>query len=278
MPYRHANASAPHSDTTFRQLARQAPILDDSSEHQLLVAVSHGDQAALDKLLRSHMRLVWAVARDYTRFGCAMDDLVSEGYLGLVQAARRFDSTRTTRFATYAALWVRAYIREFTLRNRRIVPMPSSRNARKVIARLRTTERELIQQNGCEPSADEVAVALGVTESDIHMVDRAFAARDVPLVSETDHPTLDLPDQQPSPEEQVSRTEIECIRSSAINHALCTLDGRERQIVETHLISDDKSSLAAIGQKMGLSRERVRQLEMRARRKLREILVPEVAA
>ena len=144
----------------LRQAASAAPMLDLDTERELLRRIQEDDDPrALDALLVSHVRLVLSIAQKYRRHGLPVDDLVAEGNLGLVEAARRFDRARGTRFSTYAAWWVRALIRRYTIANRRIVGAPSTRAARRLLSNLRETQRRLAAELGRVATREEIVCA-----------------------------------------------------------------------------------------------------------------------
>jgi len=257
----------------IRRAAIEAPMLDAETERDYLRRIQESDDpVALNALLVSHLRLVLSVAQKYTGHGIGLEDLVAEGNLGLVEAARRFDRSKGTRFSTYAAWWVRALIRRFTIANRRIVGAPSTRNGRRLLSSLRQTQRKLSAQLGAPPTREQVARALDVTAEEVAMVEAALSGRDVSIGPTEDGHVVDLPSFGASPEEQASANEIHRMNEASVAAALEHLDERERLIVEKRLLHDDKETLANIGTKMGLSRERVRQIELRARQKLRQAL------
>lgn len=262
----------------IRQVAIQAPMLDVGTEQDYLLRIQESDDpTALNALLVSHLRLVLSVAQKYTGHGIGIEDLVAEGNLGLVEAARRFDRSKGTRFSTYAAWWVRALIRRFTIANRRIVGAPSTRNGRRLLSSLRQTQRRLASANGAPPTREEVAKELEVTPEEVAMVEAALSGRDVSLGPTPDGHVVDLPSAIASPEDTVAANEIGRMNAESVAAALDLLDPRERAIVERRLLTEDKETLADIGKHMGLSRERVRQIELRARQKLREALLDRVA-
>lgn len=262
----------------LRRRAARAPMLAADTERELLAQIrDHDDPKAMAALLDSHLRLVLAMAHRYTRHGVSLEDLVAEGNLGLVEAARRFEADRGTRFSTYAAWWVRALIRRYALANRRIVPAPSTRNARKLIGTLRTTERKLSAELGRAPTPTEVAEALGVEVKDVEMVDTALRARDVSFGPRPDGTDFELASPKASPEQQVADHQLAARSKQSVHRALDLLDAREREIVEKRFLEEDRQTLSNIGSTMGLSRERVRQLEVRAREKLRVALLNQVA-
>lgn len=263
-------ALAPTS-SRLQHRAHVAPLLDADDERTLLKRAKRGDHAALGRLAEAHLRLVASIAREYTRHVDSLDDLMSEGYVGLLVAAQRFDATKGARFATYASWWIRAYVRNYTLRNRRLVGMPSTRGARRVLAKLRDTEQRLANETGATPRLDDVAKALGVDVDEVARVDRALSGRDVSLDAE-EVPTGAFVCAAPSPEEATAEQEESAHRERHVRVALRALDERERTIVEQHLLADEPKTLARIGHDLGLSSERVRQIEARACTKLRSAL------
>jgi RNA polymerase sigma-32 factor len=255
-----------------RRAAHSAPMLDAPREEALLRRIAERDDpAALAEVVAAHARLVVSMAGRFSRSGLSTAELVAEGNLGLVEAARRFDATKGARFSTYAAWWVRARIARFSMENRRIVGAPSTRNARKLFGSMRKTERSLRQELGRSPTHADIARATGTTEADVAMVEGALASRDVVLGVE-DLGGVELGSHEPSPEQQLAEREEITRRARAVERAMRLLDAREREVVRRRLLEDEGETLAAIGQGLGLSRERVRQLEVRARGKLREAL------
>ncbi len=264
-------------DLHYRRAANEAPILDAETELELIAAFKGGSSAALTRLLAAHLRLVLSIAKRYAGNGASLDDLVSEGNLGLVEAARRFELGRNNRFGTYAAWWVRAHIRKYALSNRRIVAAPSTRNARRVLSRLRRTQRDIAQREGRIADRAEVAKVLDVNESDVAMVEAALGGRDVTVGPVDDGSGWDLAVDQRSPEEETADCEYEDRCRDRITEALRELSPRERDIVVQRHLDDDGATLAVLGEKLGLSRERVRQIEKRAQKKLRSALLDCVA-
>lgn len=262
----------------IRRAAMEAPMLDAETEQDYLRRIQESDDPiAMSALLVSHLRLVLSVAQKYTGHGIGLEDLIAEGNLGLVEAARRFDREKGTRFSTYAAWWVRALIRRYTISNRRIVGAPSTRNGRRLMSNLRQTQRRLAAELGETPSREQVAAELSVTVEEVAMVESALSGRDVSLGPTEDGHVVELPSHLESPEEEAADREIRAKNAESIAAALGSLDERERAIIEKRLLEDDKDTLADIGSSMGLSRERVRQIELRARAKLREALLAHVA-
>lgn len=252
----------------LRVRALGQPLLSEQVERDLVARAQAGDRAALDALLAAHMRLVYSVARSYAKHGVPMEDLVAEGMLALCEAARRFDPSRGFRFATCGRCWLKAHLRRYTLHNRRIVSAPSTRNARTVIAHLRRTERRLAQETGAPPCVEQVASALSVKPSDITMVASALSGGDVEYDDGARVPWVS-PD--PSPEEMVADAEVRADFETCLAEALDSLTPREREIV-LQRTGNDVATLESLGATLGVSRERVRQIEERAKRKLRSAL------
>jgi len=261
----------------YRQIARETPLLRADEERELIEQFRAGSNVALQHLLDAHLRLVLSVAKRYACQGTSMEDLISEGNLGLLEAARRFSSDRGTRFGTYAAWWVRSHVRRFAFANRRIVGTPSTRNARRVISGLRKTQRLIAQREGRCAARTEVAEALGVPEEDVALVEAALGCRDSVVGPLDDGTIRELPDKAPTPEQLTAALELRDYQRAQVKTALEALSEREREIVRRRYLCEDTETLAILGESLGLSRERVRQIEKRAQMKLRSALLSCVA-
>jgi len=248
----------------------QCERMDAADERNLLLRAQRGDRRAADELVKSHMGLVHKEARRHAWTGIPRSDLVSEGVIGLLEAIRRFDTTRTTRLSTYALWWIRAAVWDFVWRNRRIVSIPSTRSARKVRVGLFKAERALERERG-EATTEALAELLGVPEQDLREVRSALTARDVWMDDEED-PRAELPSFGASPERHAMVEDQRAHVRAIVSDTLERLPARERTIVERRLLSEDRPSLAALGDELGVSRERVRQLQRRAETVLREAL------
>jgi RNA polymerase sigma-32 factor len=253
----------------YRLRAKESPLLAAANERELLLRGRSGDQSAVARLVESHMRLVVQIASSYAREGLSAHDLVSEGTLGLMEAVRRFDVARDTRFASYAAWWVRACVRRYALDNRRIVGVPSTRGARVARARLRGAERTLTQRYGRPPTRGELAQDLGVSEQDIELVEVALSSRDVSLTASEGNGTDDVCSGGIGPEEAVADAELRMRQEQAVREALALLSDRERALVREQFFEDDGRSLADLGRALGVSRQRAGQILAAARGKLR---------
>jgi RNA polymerase sigma-32 factor len=248
------------------------PFVTLEEELALALRVKQGDPRALDQLVKAHLRLVFSITREFERYGVALEELVSEGILGLVEAVRRFEPEHGARLSTYAGWWIRGYLRRFTMANRRIVRAPSSRHGRELFSSLRRTQRELSQQAGAPARAEDVAVALGMRVSEVQEMEEVLSARDVTCGHGQDAMAGEPRSMQPSPEVTVMEAQQQRRSSDAVAHALRLLNSRERMIVSQRLLAEDPRSLACLGEELGVSRERVRQLEQKACSTLRKTL------
>ena len=233
-------------------------------EHDLVARAKDGDQGALTRLIDAHESLVGYIARSSSRHGCSAKDLMQQGQLGLLHAVRVFDSDRGVRFWTYARWWVRAYVRNYVWQNRRIVPLSSNRTHRKVVMNIRKVEGRL----GAGSTSKSIADALSVDEDSVARVQNALSARDVTL-SEPSSSPANLTVGGLTPEEEVAdrRARERCVE--LLMEALDVLDERDREIVQHRYLTDEPETLASLGKRLGISRERVRQLSQRALKRLR---------
>jgi len=248
-------------------------------EHeQELVRLHHGgDVAAKDTLIAAHLRYVVAIAVRYRRYGVPLEELVSEGNFGLVHALGKFDENRGTRFVTYAAYWIRAYILNHVIRSWSMVGSGSGALRSKMFFKLRRERVRIANQVGDGPEADALlAEALGMPEATVKAMLRRLEARDVSLDAKPfDGSSTTLGDllvaSDNDQEAILSTTEFDGRVRDAVKSAIAVLDERERYIAEKRLMADseDELSLAEIGRRLGVSRERARQLEARAKKKLR---------
>lgn len=251
---------------------RSTTLLDTEQERNLIASFRAGSRTSLQRLIHSHMPLVRSIARRYRGHARHDDDLIAEGRLGLLQAAQRFEPERGVRFAVYAAWWVRAFVRRYALDNRRIVRAPSTRMGRKLASKLPSTMQRLRQTCGREATDDELAGALEAPVDEVSSVRLALSTPDLMLDDESARVGA-LVDPSASPEQEAADRERLRRIKERIARALEFLSTREREIVERRYLDDDGATLATLGARLGISRERVRQLESRARDKLREHLV-----
>ncbi|ODT30281.1 MAG: RNA polymerase factor sigma-32 [Kaistia sp. SCN 65-12] len=268
---------------SFIRAAMKAPYLERDEEHRLAVRWKQdNDQNALHRMTVSHMRLVISMAVKYRHFGLPTSDLIQEGHVGLLEAAARFDPEREVRFSTYATWWIRASMQDYILRNWSIVRGGTSSaqkalffNLRRLRARLATGSVTLSK----EMLYRQVSTALGVSETDVAMMDSRLSAPDsslnAPLADDAGAAErMDfLVSDAPLPDEIVGDTIDVERRSLWLKTALNALNARELTIIEERRLSDDGATLEELGEKLGISKERVRQIEVRAMEKLKDALL-----
>jgi RNA polymerase sigma-32 factor len=231
------------------------------------------DPDALKRLVAAHLGLVVKIAADFRGSGPSLEDLIQEGNVGLTIAARRFDPAQGTRLATYATYWIRACMMEHVVRSHGPVRIGTTRSQRKIFFGLGRARRRL--ERGGEPAATaQLAAVLGVEEEEVASMVPRLTGRDLSL----DEPRSSddgrqvgtvLAEPGPSPEEMVAGVEEHDRRRARLHKGLKVLDPRERAILRARHLSSRPATLAALGKKFHISRERVRQLELRAVAKLR---------
>ena len=269
---------------SFVRAAMDAPFLSREDEHQLAVLWRDtGNQQALDKLTTAHMRLVIAIAARFRNYGLPAQDLVQEGHVGLLEAAARFDPEREVRFSTYATWWIRASIQDFVLRNWSIVRGGTSSAQKALFFNLRRLRMRIAQRAGSEPDLDvhaEIAAAVGVQRADVVTMEARLSGPDMSLnapVSDEDSSGASrgdfFADMAPLPDEVVGESIDGERRHEWLQSALTVLSERELRILRERRLSDDGETLEALGTKLGISKERVRQIENRALEKLKKALI-----
>jgi RNA polymerase sigma-32 factor len=263
----------------FISMVREIPVLSREEEHSLALQVrGENDTHAAERLIRANLRYVVAIAVTFRRYDLRLSDLISEGNVGLVTAVRKFDPDAGTRFVTYAAYWIRAFILNHVIRSWSMVGSGSGALRSKVFFRLR---RERAKMGASPEEADaaraELAQQLGTTPERVAEMMQRLDGRDVSLDADVygDGKTsaVDMLEDDTAPQdERLDAAVRERAVSGRVHHALASLDKRERYIVEQRMMADEELSLAEIGRRLGVSRERARQLEARAKKKLRKTL------
>jgi len=255
---------------------RRFPML--GAEEESLLAKrwrEHGDADAAHKLVTSHLRLVVKIAVGYRGYGLPISELISEGNLGLMQAAKRFDPEQGFRFATYAMWWVKAAIHEYILRSWSLVKMGTTANQKKLFFNLRKAKNRIAALEEGDMHPDQVkliAQRLGVTEQDVVDMNRRLGG-DVSLNRQIRDGDSDewqdwLVDESSDQESRLADSEESQNRKKALGQALSVLNGRERRIFEARQLADDPITLHELAAEFGISRERVRQIEGRAFQKV----------
>jgi len=273
----------------FRMYVRAVerfPLLDRKKELALARKYRRrGDAEAARALVESNLRYVPSIAAKYRGYGIPLADLVEEGNIGLLEAVRRFDPSRKLRVMTYATFWIRAYIRAFIVKHWSLVGVGSSSLHAKMFFRLRGERTRLGLENGRDGQDLDVVLAerFGTTTKRIRVMSDRLGGRDVSLdglvSAESGLTLLDLlADGAPDGESQAVELERDAQVRRVIADTWHRLDARERLIVEARLMArDEGATLADLGRRLGLTRERVRQLEARVKIKLRSVLQPIVA-
>lgn len=227
-------------------------------------------------LVVSNLRFVVKIAFEYRTYGVRLLDLIQEGNLGLLVAVDRFDPGRKNRLTTYAVWWIRAYVQEFIRRQWSMVRFGTTRAEQRCFYRLRR-EREKLEKTGDKAEGDKLAAALGVKPGELINIESRIMRRDQsldhPAFAGTDEPRANrLADDRPGPEHMAMNHEIDAMSRERIRRALEGLDPRERAIIEKRYLRPHQATLKELGRAFGISRERVRQLESRAKAKMREEL------
>jgi len=250
----------------YRNSLARVETLDPDTERELAQQWRGGDENAGRRLVEASLPFVIRIAREYRRWGVPLEDLVQQGNLGLLKAASKYDPERQCRLITYAVYWIRAEIRDYVVRSYRIVRLGTTRSERRAMRAYRRLGVE---------SADHLAAQSGMPLSRARKLWPLLSGGDVSLDAQMGDrsPGIDrVRSIGPTPEDQVTRLdEVNGVRE-ALESALGRLDGRERRIVEARLMSEDPTTLEQLGVEMGVSKERVRQLEERLRHKLRSEL------
>ncbi|EIM27584.1 RNA polymerase sigma factor RpoH [Microvirga lotononidis] len=259
---------------------RRFPMLEPHEEYMLAKRWrEHGDREAAHKLVTSHLRLVAKIAMGYRGYGLPIGEVVSEGNVGLMQAVKRFEPDKGFRLATYAMWWIKAAIQEYILRSWSLVKMGTTANQKKLFFNLRKAKGRIsaFEEGDLRPEhVKQIATQLGVTEQDVVDMNRRLggdSSLNAPLRDEGEGggEWQDwLVDNSQSQEQVLVEEEEGQNRLSALRSALSVLNPRERRIFEARRLSDDPITLEELSTEFGVSRERVRQIEVRAFEKVQE--------
>jgi RNA polymerase sigma-32 factor len=263
----------------YLQEIRKFPMLAHDEEYMLAKNWRERDDLdAAHKLVTSHLRLVAKIAMGYRGYGLPLSELISEGNVGMMQAVKRFDPERGFRLATYAMWWIRAAIQEYILHSWSLVKMGTTAAQKKLFFNLRKLKGQLkaIEEGDLAPeTVAKIAETLGVPEDDVVQMNRRLAAPDhslnAPLRIDGDGEWQDwLVDEGESQETLLAESEEMGKRRALLVQAMETLNERERHILQERRLKDDPTTLEELSQQYGISRERVRQIEVRAFEKLQK--------
>lgn len=265
--------------------AMAAPYLAREEERELAHRWrDQHDQDAMHRITVAHMRLVVSMASRFRHFGLSMGDLIQEGHVGLLEAAARFEPEREVRFSTYATWWIRASMQDYILRNWSIVRGGTSSAQKALFFNLRRLRARLSRSGAPAGPAlyREISSELGVSEADVALMDSRLSNPDSSLNAPVGDEASGLSGRmdllvsdEPLPDEVAGETIDVERRSTWLHKALGVLTERERRIIAERRLQDDGATLEALGDALGISKERVRQLESRALEKLRVALVKE---
>ena len=270
-------------DPLQRYLAeiRRFPLLSREEEHRLAVEYKeYGNVEAAYKLVTSNLRLVVMIAREYQKAFKSLLDLIQEGNMGLMEAVKNFDPYRGVRFPSYAVWWVRAYMIRYIMNDWRMVKIGNTQAQRKLFFNLQK-EKEKIEAEGLTPGPKLLAQRLNVKEDEVVEMEQRLASRDLSVdmpIGDDDEATLlnFLPDDKQSPEEQFAETQYSDLLREKMELFAKNLKDKELVIYRERLLNEEPLTLREIGEKYGISRERVRQIEERVKKKLKIYLSKEL--
>ena len=273
--------------TQYFEQIRRFPMLERQEEYMLAKRWrEHGDRDAAHKLVTSHLRLVTKIASGYRGYGLPISEVASEGNIGLLQAVERFKPEKGFRLATYATWWIKAAIQEYILRSWSLVRMGTTANQKKLFFNLSKAKSKISALDEGDMRPDQVkliAKRLGVTETDVIDMNRRLggdASLNATIRADGDSSEWQdcLVDESPDQETTLAASEEFDNRRKALADALGVLDGRDRRIFERRRLAGEQITLAELANEIGVSRERVRQLEVRAFEKVQKAVKKRVAA
>ncbi len=258
---------------------RKFPMLEPDQEFMLAKRwQEHGDSNAAEKLITSHLRLVARIAMGYRGYGLPIGEVVSEGNVGLMQAVKRFEPDKGFRLATYAMWWIRASIQEYILRSWSLVKMGTTAAQKKLFFNLRRAKSQLqaLEEGDLKPEhVKTIATKLGVPEEDVVNMNRRLggdSSLNAPVRADSESGEWQdwLVDDTPSQEDRLVEDDELSRRKSYLTNAMSVLNERERQIFEARRLRDEPSTLEDLSTEFGVSRERIRQIEVRAFEKVQK--------
>src|SRR5881396_417545 len=273
--------------TRYFEEIRRVPMLEPHEEYMLAKRWrEHGDHEAAYKLVHSHLRLVARIAKGYRGYGLPISELISEGNVGLMQAVKRFEPEKGFRLATYAMWWIKAAIQEYIVRSWSLVKMGTTINQKKLFFNLRKAKSKISVLDEGDLRPDQVkliARRLGVTETDVVEMNRRLGgdvSLNAPIREDGDSGEWQdwLVDEVSDQEDRLVADQESDNRKKALGEALTVLNDRERRIFEARRLADDPITLEDLAAEFGVSRERVRQIEVRAFEKVQRAVKTRIAA
>ncbi len=273
--------------TRYLEEIRQFPMLEPQQEYMLAKSWrEHGDRDAAHQLVTSHLRLVARIAMGYRGYGLPVGEVISEGNVGLMQAVKRFDPDKGFRLATYAMWWIRAAIQEYILRSWSLVKMGTTAAQKKLFFNLRKIKGQLkaLDEGDLRPDqVKQIATRLGVTEEDVVSMNRRLAgdsSLNAPVRNDAESGEWQdwLVDDTMDQETALAESEERDQRRDMLNDALKGLNARERRVFEARRLADEPLTLEELSAEFGVSRERIRQIEVRAFEKVQKAVQKAAAA
>ncbi len=258
---------------------RKFPMLEPNEEYMLAKAYKeHGDRDAAHRLVTSHLRLVAKIAMGYRGYGLPIGEVISEGNVGLMQAVKRFEPEKGFRLATYAMWWIKASIQEYILRSWSLVKMGTTANQKRLFFNLRKVKGQIqaLEEGDLRPDqVKEISTKLGVTEEEVISMNRRLggdASLNAPLRADAESGEWQdwLVDDSPDQEERLAEDEELDNRRQLLKSALGVLNDREKRIFEARRLAEEPMTLEDLSTEFGVSRERVRQIEVRAFEKVQK--------
>jgi RNA polymerase sigma-32 factor len=284
---RHSARTSEALHPRYLEEIRRFSMLEPQQEYMLAKSWrEHGDRDAAHRLVTSHLRLVAKIAMGYRGYGLPISEVISEGNVGLMQAVKRFEPDKGFRLATYAMWWIKAATQEYILRSWSLVKMGTTANQKKLFFNLRKAKSRISALEDGDLRPDQVkliAKRLGVTEQDVVDMNRRLGgdvSLNSPIREEGDSGQWQdwLVDDSKSQESRLVEDEEADNRREALGHALNVLNKRERRIFEARRLADEPITLDDLAEEFAISRERVRQIEVRAFEKIRKVVKTRVAA
>jgi RNA polymerase sigma-32 factor len=270
----------------YLQEIKRFPMLEPQEEYMLAKRWrEHGDREAAHKLVTSHLRLVAKIAMGYRGYGLPIGEVISEGNVGLMQAVKRFEPDKGFKLATYAMWWIRASIQEYILRSWSLVKMGTTASQKKLFFNLRKAKSRISALDDGDLRDDQVETIsrrLGVAKQDVVEMNRRLggdASLNAPLREDGEGEWQDwLVDESPDQESRLADREESDVRMAALRSALSVLNPRERRIFEARRLADEPITLEELSTEFGVSRERVRQIEVRAFEKVQKAVKSHIMA
>jgi RNA polymerase sigma-32 factor len=275
-----SSLNSPDSLSTYLSEISQYPLLTQPQEQALARRFRAGDLAAGHQLVTSNLRFAVKVSYEYRSYGIRMGDLIQEANIGLMKAVQKFDPDKGIRLISYAVWWIRAYIQNYILKNWSLVKLGTTQAQRKLFFALARTRRELERLgngDGNIVDAEEIARKLNVKATEVREMEQRMGGRDLsldaPIGEDGDSTHMDFVESEDvsAVDEVADRQEAQMTRER-VRQAMLRLDPRERFIIEQRVMGDEEMTLSELGEHFGFSRERARQLEIRAKDKLKAAL------